>query len=401
MIERVGITAKKPEVNRDNSGSRMQRTNHPLSVNTSVDRIQFLQRTVGNQAVQRLLRSGALQAKLRIGQPGDKYEQEADRVADAVMRMPEPGVQRQVEPEEEEEEEEEPFQTKRESNSDSSIQLQPDEEEKEEVLQNSKMSGKNADITTDLELKIHAIRGGGQLLPESERAFFEPRFGYDFSQVRMHTDSKAAESAREVNAKAFTLGQDVVFGAGQYAPDTSAGKKLLAHELTHVVQQGKDHSGQSNNKMLQRTGGGCTPASGIPNTNCGPYAANSWWLPSAYVNNATCACQTTPNVPTANCVRKFLQDRLAATPRWLKVMAFSHKSLDNPITYAQYQTFVQAFLTPRIYRDHVDAYRSCCCPSGPAPYPAWIGVTSVPLPCSAVGLSIRYFGSCHGTPGRW
>ncbi|PPA80364.1 MAG: hypothetical protein C00003105_00429 [ANME-2 cluster archaeon HR1] len=68
-----------------------------------VDRILYLQRTVGNQAVSRSMKSGALQAKLKIGQPGDKYEQEADRVADAVMRMPEPGVQRQVEPEEEEE----------------------------------------------------------------------------------------------------------------------------------------------------------------------------------------------------------------------------------------------------------------------------------------------------------
>ena len=130
-------------------------------------------------------------------------------------------------------------------------------------------------------------------------------------------------------------------------------------------------------KGKKKTDNDCTPASGIPNTNCGAYAANRWWLPSACVNNATCACQTTPNVPTANCVRKLLQDRLAATPGWLKVMLFSHKSLDNPTTYAQYQAFVQAFLTPGIYRDHVDAYRSCCCPSGPAPYPVWIGVTSV------------------------
>jgi len=104
MVERIGLNVKKPEVNRDNSDSRMRRTNHSQSVNPSVDRILFLQRTVGNQAVQRLIKSGALQAKLRIGQPGDVYEQEADRVADAVMRMPEPEMQRQVEEEEEEEE---------------------------------------------------------------------------------------------------------------------------------------------------------------------------------------------------------------------------------------------------------------------------------------------------------
>ena len=73
----------------------------------------------------------------------------------------------------------------------------------------------------------------------------EPRFDQDFSRVRVHTDSKAAETARAVNAQAFTVGQDVVFGAGQYAPDTHGGRRLLAHELAHVVQQGgsKSYSG--------------------------------------------------------------------------------------------------------------------------------------------------------------
>ncbi len=71
----------------------MQRTKHLQSMNTPADRILFLQRTAGNQAVLKLIKSGALQAKLGIGQPGDVYEQEADRVVDAVMRMPEPGVQ--------------------------------------------------------------------------------------------------------------------------------------------------------------------------------------------------------------------------------------------------------------------------------------------------------------------
>lgn len=141
----------------------------------------------------------------------------------------------------------------------------------------------------------------------------------------------------------------------------------------------------------------CTPAAGIPNTNCSAYAANRWWLPAAYVNNATCACRTTPNAPTANCVRQFLQNRLAATPRWFKLAAAAAKAAP-----ATYPAFVQATLTPRIYRDHVDAYRACCCPSGPAPYWSWIGVTTVPIqPCSLVGHAIRQFGPCHGVPGRW
>jgi len=103
MGKRVGQIAKAPEVKKSSSNSRVRKTERLQSMDTPVDRILFLQRTAGNQAVSRLMKSGALQAKLRIGQPGDKYEQEADRVADAVMRMPEPGVQRQVELEEEEE----------------------------------------------------------------------------------------------------------------------------------------------------------------------------------------------------------------------------------------------------------------------------------------------------------
>ena len=92
MGERAGQIAKTPEVKQSNSNSQVRKTERLQSMDTPVDRILFLQRTAGNQAVSRLMKSGALQAKLRIGQPGDVYEQEADRVADAVMRMPEPGV---------------------------------------------------------------------------------------------------------------------------------------------------------------------------------------------------------------------------------------------------------------------------------------------------------------------
>ncbi|WP_152043377.1 eCIS core domain-containing protein [Salinigranum salinum] len=80
-------------------------------------------------------------------------------------------------------------------------------------------------------------RAGGRPLPTSVRAFFEPRFGTTFDDVRIHTDSRAAAAARAVQARAFTVGRDVVFGAGAYAPETTRGRRLLAHELTHVVQQ--------------------------------------------------------------------------------------------------------------------------------------------------------------------
>lgn len=90
------------------------------------------------------------------------------------------------------------------------------------------------------------LRSLGQPLDTSTKSFMEPRFGHDFSNVRVHTDTKAAESARSVNALAYTVGSDVVFGTGQYTPGTITGKKLLAHELTHVVQQ---HTGLLQGKL--------------------------------------------------------------------------------------------------------------------------------------------------------
>jgi hypothetical protein len=191
-----------------------------------------LQRTHGNRYVQRVV--AGIQAKLTIGQPGDKYEQEADRVAEQVMRMPEPHVQRQAE-------EEELIQPKPLAGRITPlVQRQADkeeQEEEEEILQTKENPGQTSEITPTLESRINSLKGGGQPLPKSARVFFEPRFGRDFSQVRVHSNSKAAKMARALNTKAFTTGLDIVFGVGQYAPERLSGKKLLAHELTHVVQQ--------------------------------------------------------------------------------------------------------------------------------------------------------------------
>ena len=83
----------------------------------------------------------------------------------------------------------------------------------------------------------HVLRSPGQPLDQATRVFFELRFGHDFSPVRVHTDDQAAASARAVNAQAYTVGYEIAFAAGRYTPDTAAGRLLLAHELTHVVQQ--------------------------------------------------------------------------------------------------------------------------------------------------------------------
>ncbi len=92
-------------------------------------------------------------------------------------------------------------------------------------------------VASGVASDIQSFRGGGEPLPESARQFFEPRFGRDFSAVRVHADDRAAEAVRTVSGRAFTLGSDIVFGRGEYSPGSAEGRRLLAHELTHVVQQ--------------------------------------------------------------------------------------------------------------------------------------------------------------------
>lgn len=85
---------------------------------------------------------------------------------------------------------------------------------------------------------VHEVlRSPGQPLDAATRSFMEPRFGHDFSRVKVHTDARAAESALALNALAYTVGRDVVFGAGKHRPGTESGRRLLGHELAHVVQQ--------------------------------------------------------------------------------------------------------------------------------------------------------------------
>jgi len=152
-------------------------------------------------------------------------------------------VQRQVE-NEKEEEEGETAQTKLEAGSVSSLQIQEEEEEEDKDIQTKESAGCTSEQSIDIESRIRTMKGGGRPLPASVRAFYEPRFGYNFSRVQVHADTKAADAAKSINAKAFTMGKDVVFGGGEYSPETTAGKRLLAHELTHVVQQNSDQKEQ-------------------------------------------------------------------------------------------------------------------------------------------------------------
>jgi hypothetical protein len=118
----------------------------------------------------------------------------------------------------------------------SDIQRQPIEEE-EEMLQGKPDESQLPVVAEDMEAQIDAARGSGQPLPDSVRGSLEPHFGHDFSQVRVHTDAEADKLSRQLDAEAFTTGRDVFFREGAYQPDSANGKGLIAHELTHVVQQ--------------------------------------------------------------------------------------------------------------------------------------------------------------------
>lgn len=187
--------------------------------------LAHLHSTYGNQAVLRMLSRTppVTQTKLTVNQPGDQYEQEADRVADHVMRMTAPpAIQRKCSSCAEEDE------------------LQRKCAECEEQEKKTRLQRKEAGASPQFAPpSVHAVLSSpGRPLDPQVRSFMEPRFGCDFSQVRVHDDQGASDSARDVNALAYTVENHTVFGAGQYARDSTAGRQLIAHELAHVIQQG-------------------------------------------------------------------------------------------------------------------------------------------------------------------
>lgn len=164
-------------------------------------------------------RSIPIQTKLAVNEPNDLYEQEADLVADTVIGMPAfapalPG-----------------------SNDDASSPAWPGVQRMPDI---SSMSANNAaenTVSPDVEGGINRLQQGGQPLPGEERNFFQQRIGADFGDVRIHTGSEANLISRKLNARAFTVGNHIAFNDNEYQPGTEAGRHLMAHELTHVVQQ--------------------------------------------------------------------------------------------------------------------------------------------------------------------
>jgi hypothetical protein len=181
------------------------------------------------------------QARLLVNRVGDVFEQEADRAAEEVLsgpgRQPNPGlvrtrvptaagVQRQAAPP--------PLLTPLPGR-----RRRAQEEDccPDGAVQAEAQPAQQPETGPSLEGNLRSLQSGGQPLPPATRAFFENRFGYDFSAVRVHTGPAAAEAALAVHARAFTHCHDLVFGPGEWAPESEAGQRLLAHELAHVIQQ--------------------------------------------------------------------------------------------------------------------------------------------------------------------
>ncbi len=226
--------------------------------------------------------SSSLQTKLTIGQPNDRYEREADHVADKVVSTPDAQVQKmegeedmqaqplagQISPlVQKQAEEEEPVQPRlqrqqeEEDEAQPKLQKQPEEEEAQPKLQRmeeeqedaasaklqrqaeeeemqAKSSGRQRPtVSKSFESRLASGKNGGQPLKGATKNYMESRFGNDFSGVRIHTDNHAVQLSKAINAQAFTVGSHIYFNAGKFSPDTASGKHLLAHELTHTIQQ--------------------------------------------------------------------------------------------------------------------------------------------------------------------
>ena len=199
------------------------------------------------------------QPKLTINTPGDSYEKEADVMAGQVMRMKDPFIQSKPSTKQDKKNMQgnENSSGGHESTKQTffkpaiSIIQRKCEHCELEKRQMQRKEINTAEISADggLENYVAGLHNGGQSLPAGVRNFYEPRFGNDFGDVKVHTDSVAAKSAQSVNALAYTSGNNIVFNKDQYNPHTDSGKKLLAHELTHVVQQNSNHV----SKQIQRT----------------------------------------------------------------------------------------------------------------------------------------------------
>ena len=272
------------------------------------------------------------QTKLTISHPGDIYEQEAERVADQVMRMadpppqipsvsslhgapPVPSLQRLC------------AECEEELTADHNAPIAHDHAAR--VLRQEEAASV-PEVSPSVVTNIHAMQGSGSRLPTATRAFFEPRFGADFSHVRVHTGSRADETAKSISAKAFTVGADIAFASGQYSPESGEGQKLLAHELTHVLQQ--------NPRELQRAIYQSTS-----------YAPN---LPSLH-DDARITGR--PEISSSSLERSVARSDELAQPEWPRGTRVSRKSDDQEFSRVENSRAIDHVQLQRFVRQHEDS----------------------------------------------
>ncbi len=265
---------------------------NPISLNT--DDVLTLQETIGNRAASRMLagqRATQVQAKLTIGEPGDKYEQEADRVASQVVKQLHTpataesaqgqSVQRQDIDDEELQAKHEITALQRQDIDDDELQAKPSishlqrvplspEVQREAMLEDDDLQAKSilqrqegvavGEASTDLESSINRARGSGQPLDAGLQQSMGQAMGADFSGVKVHTDAQSDQLNQSIQAKAFTTGQDMFFRQGEYNPGSRGGQELIAHELTHVVQQ-------NGGTVMRKGEKGALASNGINKTN--------------------------------------------------------------------------------------------------------------------------------------
>lgn len=232
----------------------------------AVDSILRMQRTAGNQFVQRWAASGAAAKSfggLKVNEPGDAFEREADRVADMVvggesanppLSSSPVAVQRDVPSGPEPTGQDRPIPALHTADIPGKVDRSEDEagSAQPSAVQRKESNTPGSPATASELVNGVVTGGGGAQLSDSTREYMESRFGHDFSNVRIHTDSTAAKSADSVSAVAYTVGNNIVFANGRYAPESRAGQRLLAHELAHVVQQGATTSPGGHPPAVQR-----------------------------------------------------------------------------------------------------------------------------------------------------
>ena len=235
--EKDSATARKPQRGARASGHQTEQVNRadaparalnaPATTLVPAD-ILALQRSAGNHAVEQMLIQRVaqqdaspltIQAKLAVGAADDPYAREADRVAAIVMQTSESSVPH--------------------------IQRQSDEEDEEETHVQRRAYGEQTSVDPEVERGIEKGRGGGQPLHKDVRVRMEQAFGADFGAVRVHTDAESDGLARSLQSVAFTTGHHLFFKSGEYSPHTRSGQEVIAHELTHVLQQKGGQVGHS------------------------------------------------------------------------------------------------------------------------------------------------------------